>query len=74
MMRALKARYENGFLKPTEPLRLRQGEQVGVIVVRQPDPKRWDLDRIGKATADEEALATSGIEGWARALEAEDRR
>jgi predicted DNA-binding antitoxin AbrB/MazE fold protein len=40
------ARYEDGLLKPAQPLKLRQGEKVGVIVIRHPDPARWDLKRL----------------------------
>jgi predicted DNA-binding antitoxin AbrB/MazE fold protein len=73
-MRPVEARYEDGLLKPTQPLKLRQGEKVGVIVVRHPDPARWDLKRLAQAAAEDEALAASGLDGWANALEAEDRR
>jgi predicted DNA-binding antitoxin AbrB/MazE fold protein len=73
-MRPVEARYEDGLLKPAQPLRLQQGEKVGVIVVRHPDPARWDLTRLAQAAAEDEALAASGLDAWADALEAEDRR
>jgi hypothetical protein len=49
---------------------------VGVIVVRLPDAKRWDLDRLanGTATKEDEALSEAGLTEWADALDVEDRR
>jgi predicted DNA-binding antitoxin AbrB/MazE fold protein len=47
-MRTVEALYEDGLLKPQTPLSLRPGERVGVIVVRQPDPSRWNLDRLAR--------------------------
>jgi predicted DNA-binding antitoxin AbrB/MazE fold protein len=73
-MRPVEARYENGFLKPAQPLKLRQGENVAVIVLRHPDPTRWDLKRLAAGAAEEETLAASGLDSWADALDAEDRR
>lgn len=61
-------------LKPAQPLRLKQGEKVGVIVVRRPDPARWDLNRLAQTAAEDEALAATGLDAWADALEAEDHR
>jgi len=54
-MRAVEARYEDGLLKPVARLALRSGERVGVIVVRFPDPKRWDLERLSRTSRTEEA-------------------
>jgi predicted DNA-binding antitoxin AbrB/MazE fold protein len=73
-MRPVEARYEDGMLKPAQPLKLRQGETVGVIVVRHPDRSRWDLKRLAAMATEDEALAASGLDGWVDALEAEDRR
>jgi predicted DNA-binding antitoxin AbrB/MazE fold protein len=73
-MRSVEARYEDGFLKPTKPLQLRRGEKVGVIVVRHPDPLRWDLKRLAQGAAHDEALAGAGLHAWTDALDAEDRR
>lgn len=74
-MRLVEARYEEGLLKPTEPLPLRPGERVGLIVVRRPDPSRWDLQRLATTGEGEDlALAKQGLGDWADALEAEDRR
>jgi len=72
--RVVEAEYEKGMLKPSTPLTLRPGEHVPLIVMRQPDPKRWDLSRLAPSPAAEEAfLAEQGLEGWAANLEAEDR-
>jgi predicted DNA-binding antitoxin AbrB/MazE fold protein len=72
-MRFIEARYEEGLLKPETPLALRQGERVALIVVRHPDPKRWDLDRLAKTGAAEDLeLAEQGLADWADALDRED--
>jgi len=72
-MRLIEARYEKGLLKPTEPLALRPGESVNLIVVRQADPKRWNLERLAKSgTAEEVALAEQGVGEWAATLDEED--
>lgn len=51
LMRVVEARFESGLLRPTRPLALRPGERVHLIVVRQPDPQRWDLARLAKSHA-----------------------
>jgi predicted DNA-binding antitoxin AbrB/MazE fold protein len=71
-MRPVEARYEDGILKPAKPLKLRPGESVGIIIVRHPDPSRWDLARLAKGGAEDELLAKAGLDGWASALDAED--
>jgi hypothetical protein len=38
----IEARYEEGLLKPEKPLALAPGERVALIVLRHPDPRRWD--------------------------------
>ncbi len=74
-MRVVEARYEEGLLRPDEPLPLRPGERVGLILVRRPDPKRWDLERLAATGQDEDlALAEQGLAEWAAALDEEDRR
>ena len=74
VMRLLEACYEEGLLRPTEPLPLRPGERVGLIVVRRPDPNRWNLDRLAKAgKAEDLALAEQGLGDWAQALDMADR-
>jgi predicted DNA-binding antitoxin AbrB/MazE fold protein len=70
-VRPVEALYENGILRPAKPLNLRPGERVGVIVVRQPDSKRWDLARL--ASSEDVDLASAGLDDWAAALDREDR-
>lgn len=73
-MRVIEARYEEGLLKPETPLALTPGERVALIVVRHPDPKRWDLKRLAKSGAGEDrVLAEQGLAEWADALDREDR-
>ena len=73
-MRLVEASYERGLHKPTEPLALRPGERVGLIVVRKPDPHRWDIDRLARGgTAEESALAKQSLADWAAMLDKEDR-
>ena len=73
-MRLVEARYEKGILKPTEPLALRPGESVNLIVVRRADPSRWDIHRLRKSGNTEDlTLAEQGIEDWAPKLEEEDQ-
>ena len=74
-MRLVEARYEKGILKPTEPLALRSGESVNLIVVRRADPSRWDIHRLAKSgNAEDLTLAEQGIEDWAAKLDEEDQR
>jgi predicted DNA-binding antitoxin AbrB/MazE fold protein len=74
-MRVIEARYEEGLLKPETPLPLTPGERVALIVVRHPDPRRWDLERLAKCGAGEDReLAEQGLAEWADALDREDRR
>jgi len=74
-MRLVEARYEEGLLRPDKPLSLRQGEQVALIVVRRPDPRRWNLERLARSGKGEDlALAEEGLAEWADALDEEDRR
>ena len=74
-MRLVEARYEKGMLKPTEPLALRPGESVNLIVVRRADPSRWDINRLAKrGSAEDLTLAQQGIEDWVSRLEEEDQR
>jgi predicted DNA-binding antitoxin AbrB/MazE fold protein len=72
-MRVIEARYEGGLLKPETPLALTPGERVALIVVRRPDPRRWDLERLAKSGAGEDrVLAEQGLAEWADALDRED--
>jgi predicted DNA-binding antitoxin AbrB/MazE fold protein len=72
-MRLIEARYEEGLLKPEAPLALTPGERVALIVVRHPDPRRWNLERLAKSGAEEDReLAEQGLAEWADALDKED--
>jgi predicted DNA-binding antitoxin AbrB/MazE fold protein len=74
-MRVLEAEYEKGVLKPSTPLALRPGERVHLIVLRKPDPGRWDLARLAKSYAPEDAALTEqGLADWAVNLDREERR
>lgn len=73
-MRPVEARFEAGVLKPTERLDLRPGERVRVLVLRRSDPSRWDMKRLASAGDDDVELASSGLDTWVDALDAEDRR
>lgn len=73
-MRPIEAHYENGLLRPSTPLALLPGERVAVVVMRQPDPSRWDMARLaGHGDDDDDALASAGLADWADALDREDR-
>ena len=48
VVRLVEAQYEDGVLRPAERLSLRSGERVNLIVVRRPDPGRWDLARLAR--------------------------
>jgi predicted DNA-binding antitoxin AbrB/MazE fold protein len=68
-VRLVEARYEDGVLRPAERLGLRAGEQVNLIVVRRPDPERWDLSKLARtANADDLALAEQGLAEWGEGL------
>jgi len=68
----VKAKFEDGVLRPETPLRLRQGEDVRLLVMRQSDPERWDLERLSQPSDDDLALAEAGLGDWADALDAQD--
>jgi predicted DNA-binding antitoxin AbrB/MazE fold protein len=73
-MRLVEARYEKGLLKPTKPLPLRPGERVNLIVVRRPDPGRWNLDRLRRASSAEDLeLAEQGLTEWSDGLKEEEK-
>jgi predicted DNA-binding antitoxin AbrB/MazE fold protein len=74
-VRPIQALYEGGLLKPEEPLPLVPGERVRVLVLREPDPSRWDHQRLESAAAGEETeLTKAGLEAWLDQLDAEDKR
>jgi predicted DNA-binding antitoxin AbrB/MazE fold protein len=70
----IEAEFDNGVLRPIHRLSLRPGERVSLVVLRRPDPARWDLGRLSKGAADEEKLGVAGIGDWADALDREDHR
>jgi predicted DNA-binding antitoxin AbrB/MazE fold protein len=73
-MRSVEARYEEGTLKLTQPLALIPGERVRVIVVRQPDPQRWDLARLkASATSEDVALAEAGLADWTQTIDSDGK-
>jgi len=75
VVRSVIARYVRGALEPEQPVALREGERVRLIVLRHPDPARWDSSRWAHASGTEDAaLAETGLNDWAAALDAEDRR
>jgi predicted DNA-binding antitoxin AbrB/MazE fold protein len=72
-MRSVEAKYEQGTLKLAQPLPLTPGERVRVIVVRQPDPKRWDLARLRHSDPSEDLeLAEAGLAEWDQAIDSDD--
>ena len=74
VVRLVEAQYEDGALRPVQRLSLRSGERVNLIIVRRPDPGRWDLARLAKTgNEDDLALAEQGLAKWAIALEEEER-
>jgi predicted DNA-binding antitoxin AbrB/MazE fold protein len=72
-MTLIDAEFKDGVLKPAKPLALRSGEHVGVLIVRRPDPARWDLQRLADLSDEDVSLAESGLDDWAETLEREDR-
>lgn len=73
-MRVIEAQYEGGVLRPVEQLSLRPGERVKLIVVRNPDPNRWDLAKLAKtANGEDFTMAELGLAEWAGELDATER-
>ena len=72
-MKLVDAQYDQGVLRPSEQLALRPGERVSIIVLRRPDPRRWDLTKLAKTNQEDLALAESDLAEWAKALEAEEQ-
>jgi predicted DNA-binding antitoxin AbrB/MazE fold protein len=64
-----------GVLRPEQPLRLRPGEVVRLIVVRESEPSRWALPRLAALSGgDDERLAEAGLERWTDDLDSGDQR
>jgi predicted DNA-binding antitoxin AbrB/MazE fold protein len=72
-MEVIEAEFNDGVLRPMRHLSLRPGERVGIVVVRRPDPARWDLARLSKIAPDEKALTEAGLGEWETTLRHEDR-
>jgi predicted DNA-binding antitoxin AbrB/MazE fold protein len=74
IVQAVDARYDSGVLTPAKPLSLRPGEWVSLIVVRRPDARRWNLERLAAGGGNGDAeLAEQGLDAWGTALDNEDR-
>lgn len=75
-MAIIEAEFENGMLRPMVRLPLQPGERVGIVLVRRPDPSRWDLDRLSKGCGSDELseMTAEGMAEWAEALDREDSR
>jgi predicted DNA-binding antitoxin AbrB/MazE fold protein len=74
VVRLVEAQYENGVLRPLERLGLRPGERVNLMVMRRPDPRRWDLARLSSASNEEDlTLSEQGLSDWANSLDASER-
>ena len=71
-MELIEAEFNEGVLRPMRRLRLRPGERVGIVVVRRPDPLRWDLARLSKVIQEEDTLTEAGLAEWATTLGRED--
>src|SRR5262249_46808789 len=74
VMRLIEARFEEGLLKPETPLALQPGERVALIVVRHPDPRRWNLEALARGGDEDRALAEQGLSDWVDSLDREDDR
>jgi len=72
-MELIEAEFSDGVLRPMRRLRLRPGERVGIVVVRRPDPLRWDLTRLAKVIGDEDTLTEAGLAEWETTLRREDQ-
>jgi predicted DNA-binding antitoxin AbrB/MazE fold protein len=73
-MELVEAEFNEGVLRRMRRLRLRPGERVGLVVVRRPDPSRWDLGRLSKVSRDEDTLTEAGLAEWETTLTHEDKR
>ena len=74
VVRLVEAEYSDGVLRPSRHLGLRPGERVNLIVVRRPDPRWWNVEKLASTPQDDDrALADEGLDGWTAALDAEER-
>lgn len=72
-MKAVRAQFDHGVLRPDGPVSLREGERVQLVILRESEPGRWDLDRLAAGAAEDRDLAETGIPAWADDLDALDR-
>jgi predicted DNA-binding antitoxin AbrB/MazE fold protein len=72
-MEVIEAEFHDGVLRPMRRLPLRPGERVGIVVVRRPDPLRWDLARLSRVVRNEDTLTEAGLAEWETTLSDEDR-
>lgn len=57
-----------------ERLGLRSGERVNLMVLRHPDPRRWDLARLSTTMNQEDlTLSEQGLTEWANSLDATEQ-
>jgi predicted DNA-binding antitoxin AbrB/MazE fold protein len=73
-MEMIEAEFENGILRPMRRLALRQGERVGIVVVRRAESSRWDTSRLAAGSAEEATLSGEGLAEWGAALDREDQK
>jgi len=72
-MRPIGAEYRDGLLKPDQPLELRAGERVKLIVLRSADPNRWNHAALAGRPDEDTTLAETGLGEWSDALDREDK-
>ena len=74
VVRLVEAQYDDGVLRLAECLGLRSGERVSLIVLRRPDPRRWDLARLSRTMNQEDlSLSKQGLGEWADWLDVTER-
>jgi hypothetical protein len=72
-MRPIEALCEDGLPKAKTPLSPRPGEEVGVILIRHPEPRRWNLQRLASGGRNDDLLlAEQGLAEWRDTLAAKD--
>ncbi len=63
MSKVIRARYEEGVLKPLEPLRLEEGEEVRILVLPEEFPELVDKISI-EASGDIDKALREARERW----------
>ena len=67
------ATFRESVLGADRPMRLEAGQHVTVTTCSAPVASRWDFSRLAAAaSADEQALASLGLDAWTAMLDAED--